>query len=176
MDWLDMYNEIVKQRRMEVSDARAALSYLQKLCSIDGDMFWSHIVDEGRLKHIFWCDGRSQSDYKVFSDVVAFDATYRRNKYMSPLVVFAGVNNHNQTIVFGSALLVNEIGETYVWLLKEFLCAMNGKIPISIITDGDLAMRNAIRVVFPTARHRLYAWHLIRNLQATQATWVEVHF
>jgi transposase-like protein len=31
---------------------------------------------------------------------------------------------------------------------------------VSVITDGDLAMRNAIRRVFPNAHHRLCAWHL----------------
>ncbi|KAJ1443666.1 MULE transposase domain [Sesbania bispinosa] len=160
----DMYNEIDKQRRLLVSDVKAAFAYLRKLQSRDSNMFWRHTVDaEGRLEHLFWCDGTSQADYSVFGDVVAFDATYQRNKYMSPLVVFAGVNHHNQTIVFGSGLIANEIEETYVWLLKQFVEAMRGKIPSLVITEGDLAMRNAIRYEFPTAHHRLCAWHLLRN-------------
>lgn len=32
-----------------------------------------------------------------------------------------------------------------------------------MITDGDLAMKNAISRVFPNAHHRLCAWHLLRN-------------
>ncbi|MCI18556.1 protein FAR1-RELATED SEQUENCE 5-like, partial [Trifolium medium] len=40
---------------------------------------------------------------------------------------------------------------------------MGGKSPKSVITDGDFAMRNAIKTVFPNAHHRLCAWHLIRN-------------
>ncbi|KAJ1404111.1 MULE transposase domain [Sesbania bispinosa] len=35
--------------------------------------------------------------------------------------------------------------------------------PPSVITDGDLAMRNAIRVVFPRVHHRLCARNLARN-------------
>jgi hypothetical protein len=31
------------------------------------------------------------------------------------------------------------------------------------MSDGDLAMRNAIRRVFTKSHHRLCAWHLIRN-------------
>ncbi|GAU30496.1 hypothetical protein TSUD_18760 [Trifolium subterraneum] len=38
-----------------------------------------------------------------------------------------------------------------------------GKMPKSVITDGDLAMKNAIRRVLPDSHHRLCAWHLIRN-------------
>lgn len=40
---------------------------------------------------------------------------------------------------------------------------MGGKSPNSIITDGDMAMRNAIKRVFSRVHHRLCAWHLIRN-------------
>lgn len=102
-------------------------------------------------------------DYLVFGDVVAFDATYGKNKYRCPVVVFSGVNNHNHTIVFASVVISNETEDMYVWLLEQFLEAMKGKAPTSVITDGDMAMRNAIKRVCPNAHHRLCAWHLIRN-------------
>lgn len=95
--------------------------------------------------------------------MLAFDATYKKNKYMCPFVVFSGVNHHNQTIVFATALVSNETEETYVWLLEEFFNAMNQKAPVSAITDGDVAMKNDINRVFPYAHHRLYACHLLRN-------------
>ncbi|KAL4344607.1 hypothetical protein AHAS_Ahas11G0195300 [Arachis hypogaea] len=50
----------------------------------------------------------SQIDYQVFGDGIAFDATYKKNVYLSPLVVFSGVNYHNQTVVFATALVVDE--------------------------------------------------------------------
>ena len=77
--------------------------------------------------------------------------------------MFSGVNHHNQTIVFATGIVTRETEETYVWLLEQFLSAMNGKLPLSIITDGDLAMKNAIKKVFPAAHHRLCAWHMLRN-------------
>jgi hypothetical protein len=90
----------------------------------------------------------------------------KKKKYLCPVVVFSGVNHHNQSIVFAAAIVVKETNETYGWLLERFLEAMGGKSPISVITDGDNAMRNAIKKVFPKARHRLCAWHLIRNATA----------
>ena len=33
-----------------------------------------------------------------------------------------------------------------------------------MITDGDMAMKNAITKVFPEAHHQLCGWHLIRNV------------
>ncbi|KAK2433504.1 protein FAR1-RELATED SEQUENCE [Trifolium repens] len=160
----DMYNEQERQRLTSSTDAKAACEYLESMRLSDESMFWKHKVDNnGRLTHLFWCDGVAQRDYSIFGDVVAFDATYKRNKYMCPLVVFSGVNHHNQSIVFCGAIVCDETEDTYVWLLEQFLEAMGGKSPTSVITDGDLAMRNAIRRVFPECHHRLCAWHLIRN-------------
>jgi hypothetical protein len=56
----------------------------------------------------------AQRDYMIFRDVVAFDATNMRNKYMFPLVVFFGVNHHNQNIVFRGAIVCDETEEIYV--------------------------------------------------------------
>jgi len=67
-------------------------------------------------------------DYSLFGDVLAFDATYKKNKYLSPLVVFLGVNHHNQTVVFATAIVANEVEDTYVWLLDQFVEVMKGKI------------------------------------------------
>ncbi|KAL4286283.1 hypothetical protein AHAS_Ahas19G0070700 [Arachis hypogaea] len=111
-------------------------------------------------------DGRCQEDYAIFGDVLAFDATYGRNKYNLPVVVFSGVNHHNQTCVFGTAMVSCESQESYIWVLRQFLECMQGKAPQSVITDGDPAMRIAIRTVFPDAHHRLCAWHLLRNSTA----------
>ncbi|XP_057432331.1 protein FAR1-RELATED SEQUENCE 5-like [Lotus japonicus] len=160
----DMQNQIDKQRRAQVIDAKGVLAFFRGLKETNEDMYWKHTSGEdGRLDKLFWCDGCSQRNYLVFGDVLAFDATYKKNKYKRPLVVFSGVNHHNQTIVFAAALVSNEKVETYIWLLEQFLDVMKGKAPISVMTDGDLAMKNAIRKVFPRAHHRLCAWHLLRN-------------
>ncbi|KAL4315044.1 hypothetical protein AHAS_Ahas15G0145700 [Arachis hypogaea] len=68
-----------------------------------------------------------------------------------------------RTLVFGCIILSNEAGDSYVWLLNAFLEAMKGKETQSVMIDGDLAMKNAISVVFLSAHHRLCSWHLLRN-------------
>ncbi|XP_016164725.1 protein FAR1-RELATED SEQUENCE 5-like [Arachis ipaensis] len=93
--------------------------------------------------------GTSDTDnaLTVFGDVIGFDATYGRNKYKCPLVIFSGVDHHMRTIVFGCTVLSKEGEESYVWLLRAFLKAMKGKAPKSVITDGDQAMKSAIKAV-----------------------------
>jgi hypothetical protein len=162
----DMYNEQFNKGGRNSSDAEEAINFLKGMCGSDDMMYWRHTLNEdGSLQHLFWCDGVSRMDFSVFGDVLAFDATYKKIKYNTPLVIFSGVNHHNQSVIFASAIVSDETEETYVWLLECFVEAMEGKLPVSVITDGDLSMRNAIRKVFPDAHHRLCAWHLIRNAQ-----------
>ncbi|KAJ1396074.1 Zinc finger, SWIM-type [Sesbania bispinosa] len=48
--------------------------------------------------------------------------------------------------------------------MKKISCEEVGKCDFEDWNlDGDMAMRNAIRKVFPDAHHRLCAWHLLRN-------------
>ncbi|KAJ1417392.1 Zinc finger, PMZ-type [Sesbania bispinosa] len=160
----DMYNKIGEQRRNLCCDAKGAIEYLGLLGLNDRMMYYEHSIDEnGRLQHLFWSDGYSQVDYNIFGEVLAFDATYGKNKYLMPLVVFSGVNSHNCSTIFAAAIIANETEENYVWLLEQFSKCMKGKLPSAVITDGDVAMKNAIERVFSNAYHRLCAWQLMRN-------------
>ena len=88
-------------------------------------MFWKVKCDnENRLLRMFWCDGVSRSDYAVFGDILAFDATYRKNKYKFLVIIFSGVNHHNQTCVFGDVVVSNENEDTYVWVLCNTLSSI----------------------------------------------------
>ncbi|XP_028107983.1 protein FAR1-RELATED SEQUENCE 5-like [Camellia sinensis] len=40
---------------------------------------------------------------------------------------------------------------------------MDNKRPVSVLTDGDMAMREAIQKVFPNAKHCLCNWHMHKN-------------
>ena len=107
------------------------------------------------MHNCFWTNARSRIAYQYFGDVVIFDATYQTNTYKMPFVPFTGVNHHYQSVMFGCALLVNEIVESYTWLLKTWLSAMLGNPPSTIITNDDKAMAKAIANVLHNATHRL---------------------
>ena len=95
--------------------------------------------------------------------MLAFDTTYKTNKYNKPLVIFSGANHHTQTTILGCALVSDEKLETYTWLLETFLKAMANKNPKVVVIDGDGAMREAIKQVFPDGRDQVCAWHLQKN-------------
>ncbi|XP_016176180.1 protein FAR-RED ELONGATED HYPOCOTYL 3 isoform X2 [Arachis ipaensis] len=87
-----------------------------------------------------------------------------KKKYNRPLVIFSGSNNHKQTTIFGFGLVLDETIASYTWLLKSLLEVMCQKMPSVVVTDGDEAMREAVRVVFPRATHRLCGWHFEKNV------------
>ena len=90
-----------------------------------------------------------------FGEVLAFDTTYKTNKYNKPLTILLGVNHHFETCVFGFALLVDETTESFYWLLRVFLECMNDQKPSVVLTYDDPAMRAGIMEFLPNTRHRL---------------------
>ncbi|KAL6178910.1 hypothetical protein ACLB2K_050427 [Fragaria x ananassa] len=137
---------------------------MRGLAAKDPHFIYRFTIDpEDRLVDIFWRDGHSYVDYQCYGDVVIFDSTYKTNAYNQPLVLFVGTNNHRGSIVFGAALISDETVETYTWLLRIFLESMNGKMPKAVLTDSDVAMRQAIETMMPKARHRLCIWHIAKN-------------
>ncbi|BBN67508.1 FAR1-related sequence 5 [Prunus dulcis] len=164
----DLYNKLDASRREILldGDTEAALSYLKAKGAMDPEFFCKFSVDEeNRLGNLFWRDSTSLLDYIAYGDVLIFDSTYKTNVYDKPLVLFVGSNNYRSTVMFGCALLQDETFETYKWLLETFMASMKDKKPISILTDGDEAMRKAIDDVFPMSNHRLCSWHVSRNAQ-----------
>ncbi|RZB57769.1 Protein FAR1-RELATED SEQUENCE 5, partial [Glycine soja] len=169
----DINNEEGRMRKQHTSDASGALKYLHDLRKKDPMMYVSYTADEGsRLQRLFWCDTESQLLYEVFGDVLAFDATYKKNKYLFPFVVFSGMNHHNQTIVFATTIVTDETEETYVWLLEQLLVAMKGKAPCSIITDGDLTMMNAITRVMPVVEFEEKWKEMVATFELEDNTWI----
>ncbi|XP_058073135.1 protein FAR1-RELATED SEQUENCE 5-like [Magnolia sinica] len=163
---IDYKNYLRKKRMktMEKGDAGAVLEYFQKMQVEDPSFFYAIQVDEDdQITNMFWADAKSIMDYGIFGDVVCFDTTYRVNSYGRPFAPFIGVNHHKQTIIFGAALLYDETIESFKWLFQTFLSAMSGKQPITILTDQDAAMANAIASVMPESYHRLCIWHIYQN-------------
>ncbi|XP_015959834.1 protein FAR1-RELATED SEQUENCE 5-like [Arachis duranensis] len=128
----DLYNYVHRQRVVRIcdGDAGASISYLEGKTNADmiTAVHYTRTADN-RLGSLFWADGEMMSDYQLFGNVLAFDSTYRSNKYRKPLVVFSGSNHHKQTSIFGFALVEDEEFRTYRWLLLNLLDVIGQKKP-----------------------------------------------
>ncbi|PIN21084.1 hypothetical protein CDL12_06222 [Handroanthus impetiginosus] len=131
------------------------------------DLIFSYTVDnEKTLTKLFWTNGMSRAEFRLFDNVLVFDNTYKTNTYQFPLVLFYGINNHLGT-----------------YLLQEFCAAIGGLSSKSIPTDQDVAMRIAIELEFPEAKHRICNWHLEHfgallkrnySIEKFEVTWVSL--
>jgi zinc finger SWIM domain-containing protein 3 len=163
----DLYNicHRNKLQMLSAGDDQTIMNYLIAQKHRDPDFYFDHQRDGGgHMTGVLWCDFQYQMDYRAFGAVIVFDGTYKTNKYNLPLVPFVGVNHHKSTFLFACGIVAYEDTQSYVWLLMTFTKAMSQKHLVSMITDGDLAMQNAISIVWPNASHRLCGWHCENNI------------
>ncbi|XP_074347572.1 protein FAR1-RELATED SEQUENCE 5-like [Apium graveolens] len=74
------------------------------------------------------------------------------HRYAMPFVPFTGVNHHYQSVLFGFALMRDELKTTFEWVLGTWLEAVEGKTLLAIITDQDQAMAGQFNLNYQT-RH-----------------------
>nr|XP_051196742.1 protein FAR1-RELATED SEQUENCE 5-like [Lolium perenne] len=164
----DLYNMSCREKRKMLAkgDANTTIGIMEKRKRDDPEFFFDYKLGKGgQLLHLFWCDSQSRQDYADFGDVLAFDSTYKTNRYAMPFIPFVGINNHRQTTVFACAIVSDEKEVTYKWLLETFLKAMYQQKPKGIITDGDAAMITAVGKVFPGVWYRVCTWHIEKNMK-----------
>lgn len=147
-------------------DTQILLDYLKSKQAENPSFFYAVQGDEDHcMSNIFWVDPKARANYNYFGDTVTFDTTYRTNRYRLPFAPFTGLNHHEQPVLFGCALLINESEASFVWLFKSWLEAMSGRHPVSITTDHDRVIRTAINQVLPGTRHRFCKWHIFKECQ-----------
>ncbi|KAK2969051.1 hypothetical protein RJ640_002783 [Escallonia rubra] len=138
---------------MQFGEVRSLLMSFKNQASQDPSFFNAFQLDnEEQITNIFWADGRMRMDYELFGDIVTFDTTFATNKDHRPLEVFIGFNHCREQVIFGASLLYDETQVSFDWVYNTFLEAHKFKKPITLFTDQDITMGNAVRVVMPEVR------------------------
>ncbi|XP_057724100.1 protein FAR1-RELATED SEQUENCE 5-like [Arachis stenosperma] len=86
----DAYNYVDRSRpRIADEDANSAIVSLEEKVDTDlMSMAWYNVTVDDMLAKLLWADGGSRLDYQYFGDVLAFNSTYKKNKYNRLLVIF----------------------------------------------------------------------------------------
>ncbi|XP_057719958.1 protein FAR1-RELATED SEQUENCE 5-like [Arachis stenosperma] len=90
----DLDNHIQRTCRAKLigGDSNATISYLLRKADVNPmAMARYNATDEGWLTNLFCANDIYRVDYQCFGDVLAFDTTYRKNKYKRSLVIFSEV-------------------------------------------------------------------------------------
>ncbi|CAN6585902.1 unnamed protein product [Malus baccata var. baccata] len=122
---------------------------------------------EGHLTHLIFAHPLSIELTKSYPYVFVMDCTYKTNKYKMPLLDIIGVSSFNTSFYSCFVFMQNEKEEDYVWARKMFSKILGvDNHPMVIITDRELALMNAIRIVFPSTSNLLCVWHIEKNILA----------
>ncbi|KAJ6825855.1 protein FAR1-RELATED SEQUENCE 5-like [Iris pallida] len=149
-----------------LEDSQSLLEYFKRKQLENPSFVVAFQTDKNNcLTHAFWADAKAKMAYFCFGDAVTIDTSYKENKNMLPFVLFTGVNHHLQSIIFGCGLLTDESEESYVWLFQNWLVAMCGRPPVSLVTDYQEAVGAAVSKVFPDTCHRLNKWGILNKLK-----------
>lgn len=127
----------------------------------DPNFKYNYKIDANhRLEHIAWSYASSVKLYEVFGDVVVLDTTHRVDAYDMLLGIWIGVDNHGTYCLFGCMLLRDENAQSFSWGLKAFLDFMNGKAPVTILTDQNTWLKQALAMEMSATKQCFSIWHI----------------
>lgn len=138
---------------------------LLTMCKItkdrDPNFKYNYKIDVNhRLEHIAWSYSSSVKLYEVFGDAVVLDTTHRVDAYDMLLGIWIGVDNHGTYCLFGCMLLRDENAQSFSWGLKAFLDFMNGKAPVTILTDQNTWLKQALAMEMSATKQCFSIWHI----------------
>ena len=123
--------------------------------------------DSNAIQCCFFAYQKSIHLFQRFSEVVLMDCTYNTNKFNMPLFTITGRTSMNGSFTIAMAFLAGETFEDFQWALHQFRQLYQHvqlTAPITIVTDCDLALIQAIEVIFPSTQHLLCLWHIAKNI------------
>ncbi|CAJ2678381.1 unnamed protein product [Trifolium pratense] len=123
--------------RSSIRGNRTEMQHLMSLMERDKYVYrYRKVDDSDELRDIFWAHPDTITLVNKFHLVLIMDSTYKTSKYRLPLLE--------------------------IMLKVQITCGVVGVI----VTDRDLALMNAVQIVFPDAVNLLCLFHVCKNVKA----------
>ncbi|GAU25032.1 hypothetical protein TSUD_155060 [Trifolium subterraneum] len=153
--------------RSSIRGNRTKMQHLMSLMERDKYVYrYRKVNDSDELRDILWAHPDSIALVNKFHLVLIMDTTYKTCKYRLPLLEIVGATSTGMTFSIAFAYLQSECTDNFVWalqMLKELITC--GAVGV-IVTDRDLALMNAVQIVFPDAVNLLCLFHVCKNVRA----------
>ena len=120
------------------------------------------------VRDIFWCHPDVVKLCNACNLMFLIDNTYKTNMYRLPLFDFVGVTPTGITFSVGFTYLEGECVNNVVWALEQFrgIFLRHDALPGVIVTDRNLTLMNAMKIVFPECTNLLCRFHIDKNVKA----------
>ena len=160
-----IYNH-VQQIKIDDMEGRSIVQEVFKLADKE-KTFIRHTSSDNAIESIFWSPNSSRRLANTFHTVFMIDCTYKTNRYKLPLLHIVGVTSTDISFSAGFALLSSEKEEQYIWALRMFRESLaKDNMPSTIVTDREIALMNALAIVFPDTKFLLCRWHIRNDVKA----------
>ena len=177
----DIYNERQANKKKLLGGLSSVQALLKALDEHGGDdpeskYYFAHEEDDrDRVKYLFFAHPESLKYFQKNPDVLLIDCTYKTNKFKMPFLHAVGVSNTGQNFELAYCFLPGETEADYNFAIQQIYllyCRYN-VTPKVVITDKELALKNALRTYFPSVPQLLCLWHVAKNvLTHVQDNWV----
>ncbi|PKY58326.1 hypothetical protein RhiirA4_480149 [Rhizophagus irregularis] len=164
----DLYNAVYQfwlNNNLGDSDASQMLQML--LNQKESDLLW--IVkprlepSSRKLNYLLWMSPHQRFLYDNFHNVVILDTTSNTNWFQMMLCVIIVIDNHFKTKIVTSAIIKNEILDTFRWILITIFEETDIN-PGVIFTDSDPSIIGTIKEIHLNTNHLLCIFYIDLNL------------
>ncbi|KAL5128679.1 PKS-NRPS hybrid synthetase [Glycine soja] len=145
--------------RSSIRGSNTEMQQLMMLLDRDQYIQWHRVKDDNVLRDLFWSHPNAIKLTNSCNLVFLIDSTYKTNR---------------NDILRCFAYLEGECLNNVVWALERFRCLFMriDAIPRVIVTDRDLSLMNAMKIVFPDSTNLLCRFHIDKNVKVKCKTLV----
>jgi hypothetical protein len=161
-----------KKIREEHLNGRSPIETLLDDLSTSSWVFSVKKDADNRIQNLFFAHRKQIELLLSNPDVLLMDCTYRTNKYKLPLLHILGCTNLQTFFSAGFCFIRNETELDYRWAVSNFLQKTGAPEPNVVITDHEIALKQALSSLLPGVPQLLCVWHINKNvLTKVQHTW-----
>ena len=138
-----------------------------KLLERDQYIHWHKLKDEDVVCDIFWSHPDAVKLSNACNLVFLIDITYKNNRCKLSLLDIVGVTPIGTTFFASYGYLAGEHLTNVVWALELFRSISLRRDALSgvIVIDRDLALMNAVKIVFSESTNLLCRFHIDNNMK-----------
>ena len=129
-----------------------------------------HIIKyerDNKVAAILWAYLWCEMMWRRFPQVLGLDNTYMTNRFNLYLFQVTGVTDQQPVANFAFGLINTEKEESFQWLcnhVDDFRKALGIPLPSVILTDKEMALKNARSHTFPLAQQQLCVYQINANI------------
>jgi hypothetical protein len=117
------------------------------------------------VQSLFFAHQKQVELFRINPDILMMDCTYRTNRYRLPLLHILGCTSLGKFFSVGFCFLCQETELAYHWAVATFFrLIIPSTLPRVFISDQEIALKSAARILLLSVPQLLCVWHIEKNI------------